>query len=93
MKTADSKLRLKMSGATYLQVEEFECDLLNELVRDVLRVEFGAELELQGVLLLHVLLHHLQRERDVYFHVNITRFASNTTTQGFVQKERKVKIY
>lgn len=44
---------------TYLEVEQFECDLLNEFVRNVFGVEFGAELELKWVFFLYVLLHHL----------------------------------
>lgn len=42
-----------------MKVEELECDLLDELVGDILGVELCAELELQRVLLLYVLLHHL----------------------------------
>lgn len=46
--------------ARYLQEEESLGDLLNEFLRDILREELGPELELQRVLLLHILLSHLE---------------------------------
>lgn len=43
-----------------LQIEQSQRDVLDQLFGHVFRVELGPELELQRVLLLHVLAHHLQ---------------------------------
>lgn len=51
-------LRLKQL-VQYLQEEEFLCDLLDQLLRNILWKELCSELELQRILLLHVLLSHL----------------------------------
>ena len=45
---------------SYLEVEESDGDVLDELLGHVLGVEFGAELELQWRLLLHVLAQNLE---------------------------------
>lgn len=47
-----------------LQVEQPQRDVLDQLLGDVLRVEFGTELELQRVALLDVLAHDLVREGE-----------------------------
>lgn len=44
-----------------LQIEQAERDVLDQLVGDVFRVEFGAEFELQRIRLLDVLAHNLSR--------------------------------
>ena len=46
-------------GPPYLEVEESDGDVLDELLGHVLGVELGAELELQRGLLLDVLTQHL----------------------------------
>lgn len=43
----------------HLKVEEPEGDVLDDFLGDIFGVELRAELELQGVLLLDVLAHHL----------------------------------
>lgn len=52
--------RISLKEKGYLKVEELEGYFLDEFVSDVFGVEFGPEFELQRVLFLHVLLHHLE---------------------------------
>jgi hypothetical protein len=49
--------------SSYLQVEETESYVLNQLLCDIFGIEFGTELELEWVLLLHVLAHDLKHTR------------------------------
>lgn len=49
-----------LSSSQYLQEEKFLCDLLDELLRNILREELCSELELQRILLLDILLGHLE---------------------------------
>ena len=50
--------------AADLKVEQSEGDVLDQLLRHVLRIELGAELELQRRLLLDVLAEHLLVELE-----------------------------
>ena len=47
---------------SYLEVEESDGDVLNELLGNVFRVKLGAELELQRRLLLHILTQNLKSD-------------------------------
>ena len=47
---------IPLAMISYLEVEESDGDVLNELFGNVLRVKLGAELELQRRLLLHILI-------------------------------------
>jgi len=46
--------------SNYLQIEKTQSNILNQFLCNVFWVEFGTELELKWVLLLHILAHHLQ---------------------------------
>ena len=52
-------LNILRLGYTYLEVEEAEGGALNDLVLAVLREELDSELELEGVLLLNILVRNL----------------------------------
>ena len=54
---------------SYLEVEESDGDVLNELLGNVFRVELGAELELQRRLLLHILTQNLKSELNLVVEV------------------------
>ena len=41
--------------STHLQVEQSQGDVLDQFLRNILGVEFGSELELEGRLFLHIL--------------------------------------
>lgn len=49
----------------HLQEEELLGDFLDQLLRDVLREEFRPKLELQWILLFHILRRHLHRNQDM----------------------------
>ena len=85
-----------MLKETDLEVEESHGDVLDELVRDVFRVELGPELELQRRLLLHVLAQHLlvQLEpRLVALGVGVleTKEPDLAKTNGFHHLQKKEK--
>ena len=54
---------------SYLEVEESDGDVLNELLGNVFRVKLGAELELQRRLLLHILTQNLKSELNLVVEV------------------------
>ena len=57
---------------SYLEVEESDGDVLNELLGNVLRVKLGAELELQRRLFLYILTQNLESELNYKFGINMT---------------------
>lgn len=52
-------------GFLHLQEEKLLGDVLDQLLRHILREEFGPKLELQRVLLLHVLGRNLERSYNI----------------------------
>lgn len=55
----------------------YQGNILNDFLLYVLRVEFGSELELQGILFLNILAHDLQQN-------SIVRIAAPKIKQPFV---------
>lgn len=55
---------LHSKSPSYLKKEKALCDLLDQLFGNILWEKLCSELELQRVLLLHILLSHLQNKRQ-----------------------------
>lgn len=51
--------KLVWPSFVYLKIEKAQGDVLNELLSNILGIEFGSELKLKGVLLFDILAHHL----------------------------------
>ena len=56
---------IPLAMISYLEVEESDGDVLNELLGDVFGIELCAELELQRRLLLHILTQNLKSELNL----------------------------
>ena len=68
---------VRQDGVLHLQVEETYRYVLNQLLGDVFRVEFGSELELQWTLLLDILIQHLLQKKKTFnnFEIINTNYA------------------
>lgn len=60
-----------------LQEEELLSDLLDELLRNILWEELCSELELKGVLLLHILLCHLEKTHTLFMLLYVNTLCSS----------------
>lgn len=65
---------------SYLEVEESDGDVLDELLGNVFRVKLGAELELQRRLLLHILTQNLKSELNLVVEVVLQGFTFRKPT-------------